>query len=137
MSYDGGFGTRGGAYLFILLLFSTLAIFYFYRKSIRVASQYMEYEPKSTKRYIANLRYYSLVQIITYLPFFSFTFLFNYFAYDVNGVLYAILISVSNSFGGLSGFVTVMLFIKNGPMGFDKSKQDPITTHSNFTKTFI
>jgi len=85
----------------------------------------MDYEPQSTKKYINSMRSYCLAQTLTYLPYITAFFLFPYFPFTLSSDAYSCLTSAINSFGGFSAFVPVMLFIKTGPMGYDKSKLEP------------
>lgn len=86
----------------------------------------MDYEPQSTKKYINSMRYYCLTQTLTYLPYMTTLFLLPYLPFSFSTETSYCITSTTNSLGSLAGCITVLLFILNGPMGYDKSKLEPI-----------
>ena len=121
-----------GISLLIVMSLSITSIAYFYWKSVKLASPFMAYEPQSTKIYIKGMIYYSLGQILTYLPYMFFSIFLFYLPISISLNTLVSLTSLSYSLAGLSGFVTVMVFIRQGPMGYHKPKIEPIIHGDSF-----
>lgn len=75
--------------------------------------------------------FYSLAQIFTYLPFMLIYVSLCYLPMDGN--TNDVLGSISYSFASLAGFLVVLIFIKQGPMGFHKPKIEPILPGDSFS----
>jgi len=131
LKYSGEFSGATGIILLTTLSLSILSTAYFYWKSARLASPFMEYEPQSTKTYIRSMTFYSLAQIFTYFPFMLINISLCYFPMDGN--TNAALNSIAYSFAGSAGFLTVLVFMKQGPMGYHKPKVEPIIPGDSFS----
>ena len=102
-----------------LSLFLTLI---FYQKSIMILRDQPEFDLKSTKSYIMNLRYFSLAQLVTYGPIVMMILLSQPLTASFGVEIRWRISDICECLASLSGFISAMIFICRGSINSTQPK---------------
>jgi len=109
---------------FGLLFISIFLTMYFYQKSIMILRDQPEFDLKSTKSYIKNLRFFSWSQLVTYGPLILMLLLSQPLTSAFGIEIRWKITDVCECLASLSGFISAMIFICRGSIESSQPKID-------------
>lgn len=116
------------------LAISLLLTCIYYSKCIGLLKEQSGFEMKSTKIYIRNLRMYSFIQLLTYGPLVVYLPIASYYS-NIDPVIDQYLSSAAEVLAGLSGLLSVLIFLMQGPLNYKKRSSDQL--ESDLTQDLI
>ena len=101
------------------LMVSLLGTVLLYQKCINLLREQDQVEHKSTSIYIRNLRCFSLVQLFTYGPLITLSFIQETLMKGIGVKSQFVIENICNSLASLSGFLSIVAFACVGGLSYD------------------